>query len=59
MMQYQGDLFTLRMNEAEVPRLIAHLVNMGVDINSLQPRHSLEAYFLSLTTHQHVDHPAN
>ncbi len=48
------------MNETEIPRLIADLVSMGVAINSLQPRHSLEAYFLSLTTsNQHVDHPAN
>ena len=58
--QQEANLFTIRMNEADIPRLIADLVNMGVAINSLQPRHSLEAYFLSLTTsNQHVDHPAN
>lgn len=58
--QQDGNLFTIRMKEADIPRLITDLVNMGVAINSLQPRHSLEAYFLSLTTsNQHVDHPAN
>ncbi|MBO9632888.1 MAG: ABC transporter ATP-binding protein [Chitinophagaceae bacterium] len=60
MIQQQDSLFTFRMSEADVPVLIADLVSMGVAINSLQPRHSLEAYFLSLTTSsQHVDHPAN
>jgi ABC-type multidrug transport system ATPase subunit len=60
LVQEQENLFTIRMNETEIPRLIADLVGMGVAINSLQPRHSLEAYFLSLTTsNQHVDHPAN
>lgn len=59
-LQQQDSLFTFRMNETDVPVLIADLVSMGVAINSLQPRHSLEAYFLSLTTSsQHVDHPAN
>lgn len=58
--QQEANLFTIRMHEADIPRLIADLVNMGVAINSLQPRHSLEAYFLSLTTsNPHVDHPAN
>ncbi|QEC41949.1 ABC transporter ATP-binding protein [Pseudobacter ginsenosidimutans] len=60
LVQQEANLFTIRMNETDIPRLIADLVSMGVAINSLQPRHSLEAYFLSLTTsNQHVDHPAN
>lgn len=60
LVQEQDTVFTLRMSETDIPRLIAALVNMGVAINGLQPRHSLEAYFLSLTTsNQHVDHPAN
>jgi ABC-2 type transport system ATP-binding protein len=60
LVQEQENLFTIRMNETEIPHLIADLVSMGVAINSLQPRHSLEAYFLSLTTsNPHVDHPAN
>ena len=39
----------LRMNRADVPELVAYLHEMEVGILSVQPRHSLEDYFLSLT----------
>lgn len=45
-----------QMDEQQVPALAADLVNMGAGITSLQPQHSLEAYFLALTTaNRHVD----
>ncbi len=44
------------MDEQQVPALTAALVNMGAAITALQPQHSLEAYFLALTTaNRHVD----
>lgn len=46
----------LRMNRSEVPVLNAALVQEGVKVFSLRAKHSLEDYFLSLTTaNQHVD----
>lgn len=54
----QGIIFQLHKNQ--VPQLAAELVGMGVEIVSLQPKHSLEEYFLSLTTaNQHVAHFKN
>ncbi|AXY76205.1 ABC transporter ATP-binding protein [Paraflavitalea soli] len=45
-----------QMDEQQVPALTADLVNMGAAITALQPQHSLEAYFLALTTaNRHVD----
>ena len=40
----------LKMNKEEVPGLIQELVQMQVNILSINPTHSLEDYFLSLTT---------
>ncbi len=46
----------LRMNRKDVPALISDLINKKVDILSVQPRHSLEDYFLSLTNNDtHVE----
>lgn len=39
----------LHMNRTDVPELVAYLHEMEVGILSVQPRHSLEDYFLSLT----------
>ena len=45
----------LRMARAAVPALAEYLVGQGIGIVALQPRHSLEDYFLSLTSsNQHV-----
>ncbi|MBC7849782.1 MAG: ABC transporter ATP-binding protein [Chitinophagaceae bacterium] len=45
-----------RLDKNEVPSLTADLVALKANIISLQPKHSLEEYFLSLTTaNQHVD----
>jgi ABC-type multidrug transport system ATPase subunit len=46
----------LKMHRAEVPALNIFLVQNGVEVFSLRSKHSLENYFLSLTTaNQHVD----
>lgn len=39
-----------KMNKEDVPLLVADLVNMQVKVLSVNPMHSLEDYFLSLTT---------
>jgi ABC-2 type transport system ATP-binding protein len=45
----------LRMPKAGIPELARYLVGNGVGVVALQPRHSLEDYFLSLTSsNQHV-----
>lgn len=53
------NLIRLQMNKTDIPLLTKDLVNMNIGILSIQPRHSLEDYFLSLTTQQHVDTIAN
>ncbi|HNU88052.1 MAG TPA: ABC transporter ATP-binding protein [Ferruginibacter sp.] len=40
----------LKMNKEDVPDLIADLVGMEIKLLSVNPTHSLEDYFLSLTT---------
>jgi ABC-type multidrug transport system ATPase subunit len=46
----------LRMNRNEIPKLNQWLVLSGIEVISLQPRHSLEDYFLQVTTaNQHVE----
>lgn len=40
----------LKMDKDEVPGLVAGLVGMGIQVLSVNPTHSLEDYFLSLTT---------
>jgi ABC-2 type transport system ATP-binding protein/bacitracin transport system ATP-binding protein len=50
----------LKMNKEDVPQLIAELVAMQVQIISVDPMHSLEDYFLSLTTQPgHVESFSN
>jgi ABC-2 type transport system ATP-binding protein len=52
----RGDKFVLRMDKTQVPAFIRDMVQLGVNIQAIQPRHSLEDYFLNLTTaNQHVD----
>ena len=51
-----ADVLRLQMNKTNIPALVNYLAKMEVAILSIQPRHSLEDYFLSLTTQQqHVD----
>jgi ABC-2 type transport system ATP-binding protein len=53
--QEQGR-FIFEMNKTDIPQFTTELVQEGVQILLIQPRHSLEDYFLSLTSpNQHVE----
>ena len=55
LLQSEG-LLRLQMNKADIPYLAGELVNLAIPVLSIQPRHSLEDYFLSLTTpNRHVE----
>lgn len=55
-----GSVIRLRMDKAKIPALVSSLVHANVNVISVQPRHSLEDYFLSLTNPaQHVEPVAN
>ena len=55
-----GESLRLRMNKTDIPSLTNDLVHLDIAVLSIQPRHSLEDYFLSLTTpNQHVESNAN
>lgn len=55
-----GPRCLLKMDRLEIPVFTADLVQAGVQVLAIRPRHSLEDYFLSLTTaNQHVDHFTN
>lgn len=50
-----GSNIIFQLDKKMVPDLAKELVQMGAEIISLQPKHTLEEYFLSLTTaNQHV-----
>jgi ABC-type multidrug transport system ATPase subunit len=50
-----SDGISLQLHSNSIPQLNRDLVGAGIGVLSLQSRHSLEAYFLSLTTsNQHV-----
>lgn len=42
----------LNINKNEIPKLVAELTAENIGIIALQPRHSLEEYFLSLTNNE-------
>ena len=52
--QYNGK-FIFEMNKTNIPELNKDLVQNGVQVLQIQPRHSLEDYFLSLTAQPHVE----
>lgn len=54
-----ADVLRLQMNKADIPALISDMTNMNIGVLSVQPRHSLEDYFLSLTTQQPHAEPAS
>ncbi len=52
--------FILKMHKKDIPSFNNYLVRNGVEVLSIHSRHSLEDYFLSLTSaNQHVDTFAN
>ena len=55
-LQRTGAKIILKMHRSQIPALNEELVRQGIRVFSLRPKHSLEDYFLSLTTaNQHVD----
>ena len=54
------DVIILQLSKEKIPQLHTYLVSIGAEVMALRPKHSLEDYFLSLTTaNQHVDSFAN
>jgi ABC-type multidrug transport system ATPase subunit len=54
-LQATGAGVVLRLDRRRIPLLNAYLVRMGIQVLRLEPRHSLEDYFLRLTSSaQHV-----
>ena len=52
----QSETFFFKMNKKDIPAFNIFLVNNDVEVLSFQSRHSLEDYFLSLTSaNQHVE----
>ncbi len=49
-LQVQPGVLSFKMNKKEVPALTAWLVDHGTQVQSINSRHSLEDYFLSLTS---------
>jgi ABC-type multidrug transport system ATPase subunit len=50
-----SDKIILKMHRKDIPHLTKFLVERNVEVLAIQPKHSLEDYFLSLTTaNQHV-----
>jgi ABC-type multidrug transport system ATPase subunit len=47
----QYDIIILEVDKSRVPELNRSLVEKGINVRSLRPKHSLEDYFLSLTGH--------
>ena len=56
----RNNAIVLKLDRKEIPILHTDLAQMQVKLLSLQPRHSLEDYFLQITSNnQHVDHYTN
>jgi hypothetical protein len=53
-----GEFIRLHMDKADIPALAGKLSSSGAGILSIQPRHSLEDYFLSLTNAENHVEPA-
>ena len=52
----KGNAILLQFDKTRIPEFINNLVQMNIEVLSVKPRHSLEDYFLSLTTaNQHVE----
>lgn len=54
--QFAADKIVVKLHKNDIPAFVRYLVQDGIDVRSLSRRHSLEDYFLTLTTsNQHVD----
>jgi ABC-type multidrug transport system ATPase subunit len=60
LLQKRNDAILLKMHREKVPDAMKELVAMDIGVLSFHSKHSLEDYFLSLTTaHKHVEAAAN
>lgn len=56
----RNNTIVIKLDRREIPNLHTDLANMQIQLLSLQPRHSLEDYFLQVTSgNQHVDTYSN
>jgi ABC-type multidrug transport system ATPase subunit len=46
----ESPVIKIEMDKSDIPELTTAMVSAGIQLLSVQPRHSLEDYFLSLTT---------
>ncbi len=46
---FEPNMITFKMNPKQIPQLNRWLVSEGIDVLEIRSKHSLEAYFLSLT----------
>ena len=54
--QSKNDTIILKFSKDRIPEFVNQLVQLNIEVLSVTPRHSLEDYFLSLTTaNQHVE----
>jgi hypothetical protein len=52
----RNNSIVIKLDRREIPALHTDLASMQIQLLSLQPRHSLEDYFLQVTSgNQHVD----
>jgi ABC-type multidrug transport system ATPase subunit len=52
--QQRDEAIVLKLNKQQIPQLHKDLVGMNIEVLSLQPRHSLEDYFLQITAGKEV-----
>ena len=58
--QQHDSAILIKLDRKQIPQLHRDLVDMNIQVLSLQPRHSLEDYFLQVTSgNQHVDTYSN
>ncbi len=52
----RNELVVMKLDKKDIPQLHRFLIDNNIDVLSLQPRHSLEDYFLQVTSgNQHVE----
>ena len=55
-LRIKGQTVFFKMSHQQVPQLLKDLISINAEVMAIQPVHSLEEYFLSLTSaNQHVD----
>jgi ABC-type multidrug transport system ATPase subunit len=56
LLKERANELVFKLNKKNIPQLVDFLVSRNIELLSLQPRHSLEDYFLQVTSgKQHVD----